>query len=46
MIPGLNNLQSNGGAHLKRAKPREGSMPGKLKLSMSMGNLEEYVGDD
>lgn len=40
LIPGINNLQSTGAAPLKRAKAREAEGPGKLKLSMSMGNLD------
>ena len=39
MIPGIHNTASTGGAHLKRTKAREAEMPGKLKLSMSQGDL-------
>jgi len=39
LIPGLNNLKSVGAAPLKRTKAREPELPGKLKLTMSMGNL-------
>jgi hypothetical protein len=39
LIPGLNNLQSVGAAPLKRTKPRETEQPGKLRLTMSVGDL-------
>jgi hypothetical protein len=39
LIPGLNNLKSVGAAPLKRTKAREAEMPGKLKMTMSVGDL-------
>ncbi len=37
-------MQTTGAAPLKRAKPREGEVPGKMKLSMSMAALEPLNG--
>lgn len=39
IIPGINHLNTTGTAPLKRTKTREAQGPGKLKLSMSMGEL-------
>jgi len=44
MIPGINNIKSVGAAPLKRTKPREGEMPGKLKLTMSVNDLRTPLG--
>ncbi|CDW84404.1 UNKNOWN [Stylonychia lemnae] len=44
MIPGINNIKSVGAAPLKRAKPREGELPGKLKLTMSVNDLRSPLG--
>lgn len=35
MIPGVNNIATIGAAPIKRGKPREGDLPGKLKMSIS-----------
>lgn len=39
LIPGINH-HASGGAHLKRARPRETEKPGQLKMSMSTGALQ------
>jgi len=39
LIPGIKNIQSVGATPLKRAKPRESEMPGKLRLTMSYNDL-------
>lgn len=40
MIPGIHNISSVGTAALKRAKPREIEQPGKLRMSMSLQDLQ------
>mmetsp|Transcript_38318 Transcript_38318/g.36667 ORF Transcript_38318/g.36667 Transcript_38318/m.36667 type:complete len:101 (+) Transcript_38318:1015-1317(+) len=41
LIPGLSNFQTNG-PHLKRTQGREQEVPGKMRLSQSVGILPHY----